>query len=72
MATTEVEAEEAEVEAEGAEEGVEEEEVDNRTMIEGSQTTNILTKLISQVPLALTQVQIIQIILDVLIKAAAT
>ena len=71
MATTEVEAEEAEVEAEGAEEGVEEEEVDNRTMIEGSQTTNILTKLISQIPLVLTQVQV-QIILDVLIKAAAT
>ena len=66
MATTEVEAEEAEVEAEGAEEGVEEEEVDNRTMIEGSQTTNILTKLISQIPLVLTQVQV-QIILDVLI-----
>ena len=71
MATTEVEAEEAEVEAEGAEEGVEEEEVDTRTMIEGSQTTNILTKLISQIPLVLTQVQV-QIILDVLIKAAAT
>ena len=71
MATTEVEAKEAEVEAEGAEEGVEEEEVDNRTMIEGSQTTNILTKLISQIPLVLTQVQV-QIILDVLIKAAAT
>ena len=59
------------MEAEGAEEGVEEEEVDNRTMIEGSQTTNILTKLISQIPLVLTQVQV-QIILDVLIKAAAT
>ena len=75
MTTTEVapevEAEEAEVEAEGAEEGVEEEEVDTRTMIEGSQTTNILTKLISQIPLVLTQVQV-QIILDVLIKAAAT
>ena len=66
-----MEAEEAEVEAEGAEEGVEEEEVDTRTMIEGSQTTNILTKLISQIPLVLTQVQV-QIILDVLIKAAAT
>ena len=66
-----MEAEEAEVEAEGAEEGVEEEEVDNRTMIEGSQTTNILTKLISQIPLVLTQVQV-QIILDVLIKATAT
>ena len=63
-----MEAEEAEVEAE---EGVGEEEVDNRTMIEGSQTTNILTKLISQIPLVLTQVQV-QIILDVLIKAAAT
>ena len=62
---------EAEVEAEEAEEGVGEEEVDNRTMIEGSQTTNILTKLISQIPLVLTQVQV-QIILDVLIKAAAT
>ena len=62
---------EAEVEAEEAEEGVGEEEVDNRTMTEGSQITNILTKLISQVPPALTQVQI-QIILDVLIKAAAT
>ena len=71
MATTEVEAEEAVVEAEGAEQGVEEEEVDTRTMIEGSQTTNILTKLISQIPLVLTQVQV-QIILDVLIKAAAT
>ena len=66
-----MEAEEAEVEAEEAEEGVGEEEVDNRTMIEGSQTTNILTKLISQIPLVLTQVQV-QIILDVLIKAAAT
>ena len=66
-----MEAEEADVEAEGAEEGVEEEEVDTRTMIEGSQTTNILTKLISQIPLVLTQVQV-QIILDVLIKAAAT
>ena len=54
-----------------AEEGVGEEEVDNRTMTEGSQTTNILTKLISQIPLVLTQVQV-QIILDVLIKAAAT
>ena len=63
-----MEAEEAEVEAE---EGVGEEEVDNRTMTEGSQTTNILTKLISQIPLVLTQVQI-QIMLDVLIKAAAT
>ena len=62
---------EAEVEAEEAEEGVGEEEVDNRTMIEGSQTTNILTKLISQIPLVLTQVQV-QIILDVLIKATAT
>ena len=62
---------EAEVEAEEVEEGVEEEEVDNRTMTEGSQTTNILTKLISQIPLVLTQVQV-QIILDVLIKAAAT
>ena len=62
---------EAEVEAKEAEEGVGEEEVDNRTMIEGSQTTNILTKLISQIPLVLTQVQV-QIILDVLIKAAAT
>ena len=66
-----MEAEEAEVEAEEAEEGVGEEEVDNRTMTEGSQTTNILTKLISQIPLVLTQVQV-QIILDVLIKAAAT
>ena len=63
-----MEAEEAEVEAE---EAVGEEEVDNRTMTEGSQTTNILTKLISQIPLVLTQVQV-QIILDVLIKAAAT
>ena len=66
-----MEAEEAEVEAEEAKEGVEEEEVDNRTMTEGSQTTNILTKLISQIPLVLTQVQV-QIILDVLIKATAT
>ena len=65
-----MEAEEAEVEAEGAEEGVEEEEVDTRTMIEGSQTTNILTKLISQIPLALTQVQIVQIMLDVLTRVA--
>ena len=71
MATTEVEAEEAVVEAEGAEQGVEEEEVDTRTMIEGSQTTNILTKLISQIPLVLTQVQV-QIILDVLMQATAT
>ena len=75
MTTTEVAPEvgggEAEVEAKEAEEGVGEEEVDNRTMTEGSQITNILTKLISQIPLVLTQVQI-QIILDVLIKAAAT
>ena len=60
---------EAEVEAE---EGVGEEEVDYRIMTEGSQVTNILTKLINQVPLALTQVQIIQIIMDVLTKVAAT
>ena len=66
-----MEAEEAEVEAEEAEEGVGEEEVDNRTMIEGSQTTNILTKLISQIPLVLSQVQV-QIILDVLMQATAT
>ena len=71
MVTTEVEAEEAVVEAEGAEQGVEEEEVDTRTMIEGSQTINILTKLISQIPLVLTQVQV-QTILDVLIQATAT
>ena len=71
MTTTEVAPEAEAEEAEGAEEGVEEEEVDNRTMIEGSQTTNILTKLISQIPLVLTQVQV-QIILDVLIKATAT
>ena len=66
-----MEAEEAEVEAEEAEEGVGEEEVDNRTMTEGSQTTNILTKLISQIPLVLSQVQV-QIILDVLMQATAT
>ena len=63
---------EAEVEAEEAEEGVEEEEVDNTIMTGGSQVTNILTKPINQVPLALTQVQIIQIIMDVLTKVAAT
>ena len=76
MTTTEVAPEvgggEAEVEAEEAEEGVEEEEVDNTIMTGGSQVTNILTKPINQVPLALTQVQIIQIIMDVLTKVAAT
>ena len=61
---------EAEVEAEEAEEGVEEEEVDNTIMTGGSQVTNILTKPINQVPLALTQVQIIQIMLDVLTRVA--
>ena len=70
MATTEVEAVEAVVEAEGVEQGVEEEEEDTRTMIEGSQT-NILTKLFSQIPLVLSQVQV-QIILDVLMQATAT
>ena len=59
------------MEAEGVEQGVEEEEEDTRTMIEGSQTTNILTKLISQIPLVLSQVQV-QIILDVLMQATAT
>ena len=59
------------MEAEGVEQGVEEEEVDTRTMIEGSQTTNILTKLFSQIPLVLSQVQV-QIILDVLMQATAT
>ena len=63
---------EAEVEAEKVEEGVEEEEVDNTIMTGGSQVTNIITKPINQVPLALTQVQIIQIIMDVLTKVAAT
>ena len=65
---------EAVVEAEGVEQGVEEEEEDTRTMIEGSQTTNILTNLISQIPqipLVLSQVQV-QIILDVLMQATAT
>ena len=71
MATTEVEAVEAMVEAEGVEQGMEEEEVDTRTMIEGSQTTNILNKLFSQIPLVLSQVQV-QIILDVLMQATAT
>ena len=61
---------EAEVETEEAEEGVEEEEVDNTIMTGGSQVTNILTKPINQVPLALTQVQIIQIMLDVLTRVA--
>ena len=61
---------EAEVEAEEAEEGVEEEEVDNTIMTGGSQVNNILTKPINQVPLALTQVQIIQIMLDVLTRVA--
>ena len=49
------------MEAEGVEQGVEEEEEDIRTMIEGSQT-NILTKLFSQIPhipLVLPQVPII-------------
>ena len=58
---------EAEVEAE---EAVEEEEVDNTIMIGGSQVTKILIKPINQVPLALTQVQIIQIMLDVLTRVA--
>ena len=58
------------MEAEGVEQGVEEEEEDTRTMIEGSQT-NILTKLFSQIPLVLSQVQV-QIILDVLMQATAT
>ena len=68
MTTTEVAQEvggrEAEVVGEEAEEAVEEEEVDNTIMIGGSQVTKILIKPINprhQVPLALTQVQIIQI-----------
>ena len=61
------------MEAEGVEQGVEEEEEDTRTLIEDSQT-NILTKLFSQIPqipLVLPQVQV-QIILDVLMPATAT
>ena len=61
---------EAEVEAEEAEEGVEEEEVDNTIMIGGSQVTKILIKPINPAPLALTQVQIVQIMLDVQTRVA--
>ena len=62
--------EEAEVVGEEAEEAVEEEEVDNTIMIGGSQVTKILIKPINQVPLALTQVQIVQIMLDVQTRVA--
>ena len=62
---------EAEVVGEAAEEVVEEEEVDNTIMIGGSQVTKILIKPINhQVPLALTQVQIPQIMLDVQTRVA--
>ena len=61
---------EAEVVGEEAEEAVEEEEVDNTIMIGGSQVTKILIKPINQAPLALTQVQIVQIMLDVQTRVA--
>ena len=69
----EVEGGEAEVVDEAAEEVVEEEEVDSTIMIGGSQVTKILIKPTNprhQVPLALTQVQLPQIMLDVQTRAA--
>ena len=72
MTTTEVVEEvgggEAEVVDEAAEEVVE--EVDSTIMIGGSQVTKILIKPINQAPLALTQVQILQIMLDVQTRVA--
>ena len=58
---------EVEVEAEEVE-GVEKEEVDNKIMTRGSQVINMKIKPINKIPLALTQVQT----MDVLTKLTAT